>query len=73
MVRRGRKEETYEEEDLDGVCASDGDEVRSVVFVAGADDEDLCPVRVADVHRAEQSRGNDACSTCAWTSTVWPC
>ena len=49
--RRGRESgETYKEDDLDGVRASDGDEVGGVVFVAGADDENFCAMRVADVH-----------------------
>ncbi len=43
---------THEEEDLDGVRAAECDEVCGVVFVAGADDKDVCSVRVADVHRA---------------------
>ena len=41
---------TYKEEDLDRVRAADGDEVGGIVLVAGADNKDLCSVRVADVH-----------------------
>ena len=33
---------TYEKEDLDGMGAADSNQVGSIVFVAGANDIDLC-------------------------------
>ena len=48
--RYEERDKTYNLDDLDGVVATDCDEIRGVVVVAGADSMDGRTVVVADIH-----------------------